>query len=51
MLLERFGGANSPIRSELIKTLNEFSAAAHSFRVLAEYLESHPESIIKGKGK
>jgi paraquat-inducible protein B len=49
--LERFAGADSPIRSELIKTLNEFSAAARSFRVLAQYLESHPESLIKGKGK
>jgi paraquat-inducible protein B len=49
--LERFAGADSPIRSELIKTLNEFSAAARSFRILAQYLESHPESLIKGKGK
>ena len=49
--VERFAGANSPIRSELIKTLNEFSAAARSFRVLAQYLENHPEALIKGKGK
>jgi paraquat-inducible protein B len=49
--VEGFTGANSPIRSELIKTLNEFSAAARSFRVLAQYLENHPEALIKGKGK
>jgi paraquat-inducible protein B len=49
--VERFAGANSPVRLELIKTLNEFSAAARSFRVLAEYLENHPEALIKGKGK
>lgn len=49
--VERFGGANSPLRLELIKTLNEFSAAARSFRILAEYLENHPEALIKGKGK
>jgi paraquat-inducible protein B len=49
--IERFAGANSPLRLELIKTLNEFSAAARSFRVLAEYLENHPEALIKGKGK
>src|SRR5208283_6061911 len=49
--IERYAGANSPIRSELINTLNEFSAAARSFRVLAEYLENHPEALIKGKGK
>ena len=49
--VERFAGASSPLRLELIKTLNEFSAAARSFRVLAEYLENHPEALIKGKGK
>ena len=49
--VERFAGANSPVRFELIKALNEFSAAARSFRVLAEYLENHPEALIKGKGK
>jgi paraquat-inducible protein B len=49
--VERFGGTNSPMRLELIKTLNEFSAAARSFRILAEYLANHPEALIKGKGK
>jgi paraquat-inducible protein B len=49
--IEGFTGANSPVRSELIKTLNEISTAARSFRVLAEYLENHPEALIKGKGK
>ena len=49
--IERFGGANSPLRLELIKTLNEFSAAARSFRILAQYLENNPSSLIRGKGK
>ena len=49
--IERYAGANSPVRIELIKTLSEFSAAARSFRVLTEYLENHPEALIKGKGK
>ena len=49
--VEGFAGASSPLRTELIKTLNEFSAAARSFRVFAQYLESHPEALIKGKGK
>jgi len=49
--VEGFAGANSPVRLELINTLNEFSAAARSFRILAEYLENHPETLIKGKGK
>ena len=49
--IERYAGANSPVRIELIKALSEFSAAARSFRVLTEYLENHPEALIKGKGK
>jgi len=49
--VEGFAGDNSPVRFELIKALNEFSAAARSFRVLTEYLENHPEALIKGKGK
>ena len=47
--MKGFAGANSPVRIELIKALNEFSAAARSFRVLAEYLENHPEALIKGQ--
>jgi paraquat-inducible protein B len=49
--IERFAGPNSPLRSEAIKTLIEVSSAARSIRVLAQYLESHPEALIKGKGK
>ena len=49
--VEGFAGDNSPVRFELIKALKEFSTAARSFRVLTEYLENHPEALIKGKGK
>ncbi|MGO9373820.1 MAG: MlaD family protein [Syntrophobacteraceae bacterium] len=49
--MEGFTGANSPVRFELIKTLNELSAAARSFRVFAEYMQNHPEALIRGKGK
>ena len=49
--MEGFAGADSPVRFELIKALKEFSAAARSFRVLTEYLENHPEALIKGKGE
>jgi paraquat-inducible protein B len=30
--------------------LNEVSRAARSIRVLADYLERHPESLLRGKG-
>lgn len=36
---------------ELRKALREVSAAARSIRVWADYLESHPEALIWGKGK
>jgi paraquat-inducible protein B len=47
--VEGFAGANSPVRSELIKALSELSSAARSFRVFAEYLQNHPEALIRGK--
>jgi paraquat-inducible protein B len=39
----------SPVRHGLEQTLTEISAAARSIRVLAEYLENHPDSLIRGK--
>jgi paraquat-inducible protein B len=32
-------------------TLKAISAASRSFRQLADYLEQHPEALIRGKGK
>jgi paraquat-inducible protein B len=49
--VEGMAGDNSPVRLELIKTLSEFSSAARSFRILAQYLENHPEALVRGKGK
>jgi paraquat-inducible protein B len=44
-------GEDSPATSELTRTLKELSAAARSIRVWAEYLERHPEALIRGKGE
>lgn len=33
----------------LLKTLEEMRAAARSIRLMAEYLERHPESLLQGK--
>ena len=41
---------DSPLQYRMKETLEELSDAALSLRVLAEYLENHPESIIAGKG-
>jgi paraquat-inducible protein B len=38
-------------RKQLDRTLKEFQAAARSIRLWAEYLERHPEALIRGKGK
>jgi paraquat-inducible protein B len=49
------GGANSvlsseaPLQLDLRDTLREISRAAQSLRVLGDYLEQHPESLIRGK--
>lgn len=40
---------NSVLGAELGNTLEEVSRAARSLRVLADYLERHPESLIRGK--
>lgn len=48
--LEKVLGPQSTLSSEAVRTLQEFSAAARSFRIMADYLERHPEALIRGKG-
>lgn len=40
----------APMRVDILDTLEETSAAARSIRVLADYLERHPEALLNGKG-
>jgi paraquat-inducible protein B len=47
--LETMTGDDSELRYELSRTLKELSAAARSLRVLADYLERHPDAVIRGK--
>ncbi len=42
--------SDSPLQYRMRDTLEELSDTARSLRVLVDYLESHPESIITGKG-
>lgn len=49
--LEGMVGEESGIRHELYTTLKELSAAARSIRILADYLERHPEALLHGKGE
>jgi len=41
--------ARSTTRTEINRLLLELAEAARSIRLLADYIEQHPESIIKGK--
>jgi paraquat-inducible protein B len=40
---------DSPLQQELRDTLRELSRSAVSLRVLTDYLEQHPESLLRGK--
>lgn len=48
--LERFLKPNSPLQVEAQRALQEFGSAARSLRIMADYLERHPEALIRGKG-
>ncbi len=47
--LENLTADSGPVGRELPKVLEELSAAARSIRLMAEYLERHPEALIQGK--
>lgn len=48
--IDELVGEQSPTRADLDYTLKELAGAARSIRVLADYLEQHPEALVKGKG-
>jgi paraquat-inducible protein B len=51
--LEDISGTVSPdsaLYEELKRSLTELADAARSIRVMADYLERHPDALIKGKG-
>lgn len=40
---------DSPLVSEMSAALRELAAAARSIRVMSDYLERHPEALLRGK--
>lgn len=42
-------GSDSPLQGDLRETLLEVAKAAESVRALTDYLERHPESLLRGK--
>ncbi|NCC52183.1 MAG: MCE family protein [Spartobacteria bacterium] len=39
----------SPLRNEILQTMRELTKAARSVRYLTDYLEQHPEALLRGK--
>jgi paraquat-inducible protein B len=44
-------GDDAPIKQDLREALHGLTRAAESLRVLADYLERHPEALLRGKPK
>ena len=42
-------GSGTPLQRDIRDALREVAKAAQSIRVLADYLERHPESLLRGK--
>jgi paraquat-inducible protein B len=46
---EKFADRNMNLGYDVVKTLQEIEGAAKSIRALTDYLERHPEALVKGK--
>jgi paraquat-inducible protein B len=47
--MKRVISPDAPIVQEVQETLEELSETARSLRILADYLERHPEALLRGK--
>ena len=48
--LNRVLSSDSPAQADLLQALEQFSQAARAVKDLADTLERHPESLLRGKG-
>ena len=48
--LEKVLATNSPLQSEALRIFKELGTAARSLRIMSDYLERHPEALLRGKG-
>lgn len=48
--MEKTLAPNSPLQSEAHRVLRELGNAARSLRIMSDYLERHPEALLRGKG-
>jgi paraquat-inducible protein B len=49
--LEASAGPGSPLQAEMVALLPELREAVRSLRELTDYLQRHPEALLRGKGK
>jgi len=42
-------GSESPLRHEILTLMKNLSDAARSLRIMTDYLERHPDALLKGK--
>ncbi len=47
--LDAAASGDGPVGGQLVRTLEELRSATRAIRVMAEYLERHPEALLKGK--
>ncbi len=47
---EKAIAADSPLRQDLDQTLEDVAQAARSLKILLDYLEQHPDALLRGKG-
>jgi paraquat-inducible protein B len=43
-------GGESQVRTEIVDLLRQLQETAKSVKLLTDYLEQHPESLLRGKG-
>jgi len=48
--LEGSYGQNSPFNRELERAMTQVGDTARSIRILADYLDRHPEALVRGRG-
>jgi paraquat-inducible protein B len=48
-LLQKRLDRDDPLTREIVRTLRELGSASRSVRELADFLEEHPEALLKGK--
>jgi paraquat-inducible protein B len=49
--MEKMTASNSTLKYQLAEMMEQISSAARSLRIMADYLERHPEGLLRGKSE